>query len=347
MLHIETSDTPDQVKEAVEAAGLTFAGTQEEETGEAGDAAGETPTENSAPTVEAGESAGAAPGESEGETEPPAGEQEQTGGERRKPGSQRERERRIAAETENAELKRQLAEAQSKAGGDAGKKTDPATETPKPEAAGAKPKPKLSDFQDAEDPVEAFTEALTEWKLDERDRKAAESNAQRQANDAATAKRRAWDDAEAKIRGEHADYEERLNSVEISAVMAHVLAEDAATGPELAYLLATNPEETAKIVEATTLPSNASPAAKRQAAFTAARMIGALQVQKANASTPVKESAPPAQQTSKPQAKAQPKPPTRVSGGAAPSSSGSIDYDKIAASDNPIAAFEAAQRKRA
>jgi len=114
-----------------------------------------------------------------------------------------------------------------------------------PEAQPAKPpvppgKPKLEDFET----LEAYQEALTDWKLDQREAAKAVQSAEAQLQTA-------WSSSEKTARAAHADYDEIVQSVrapEGPGVPAarQAMLEDGA-GAEILYHLATHPDELKRI----------------------------------------------------------------------------------------------------
>lgn len=176
---------------------------------------------------------------------------------KKKGGFQRKLEQK---DREIDDLRRQLAD--KSAGKPEGQKP---SETPAPAAQlpeFAKPKPKLEDF----DSVEEHTDALTDWKLEKRDHdKAARVAAERAQTEARTLIE-AWTKRETAAKESHADYDDVLKLVaEIKLSPAHqVLFLESEAGAEIAYQLATNPDELKKFAAL-------SPTA-------AARMFGRLEV---------------------------------------------------------------------
>jgi hypothetical protein len=143
-----------------------------------------------------------------------------------KPGRGSSRQRKIDRLTRELEMaKAQLAVLQPK----------PAqTEPPKP----AEPpgKPKLENFKT----LEEYQEALTDWKLDQRE-------AQRAAKSAEEATQTAWSSSENTARAAHADYDEVVKSVKApegpGVLAARQAMLDEPLGAEILYHLATHPEE--------------------------------------------------------------------------------------------------------
>ena len=135
---------------------------------------------------------------------------------RKKPGSQRERERRIAAE---AKLELLLAQQAGKA-----------QETPKREG-----KPTSDQF----DTHEAFIEALTDWKVEEKLKtKSVESEKAKSLT--------GWEAKKEAAREKYEDFDEALESANASPVVLQVMLESDA-GAEIAYYLATHPKELREI----------------------------------------------------------------------------------------------------
>ncbi len=98
------------------------------------------------------------------------------------------------------------------------------------------PKPKLEDF----DSIETFTEALSDWKADERDFKREQGKqVERQQNERKQVLDR-WNSGQAESKKAHADYDQALESVsdvQLSAAHQTILLESE-HGAELAYALA-------------------------------------------------------------------------------------------------------------
>jgi len=176
------------------------------------------------------------------ETEPQSGaeepqEQEPEDDEEPESKPRNGRERRINRLTREVEmLKAQLAAATQP--------RPPQSEPARPVPAG---KPKLESFET----LEAYQEALTDWKIDQRDaqRKAEED---RQAAEAAERKlQSAWSASEKTARATHPDYDDVVRSVQapegpgVSAARQAMLEED--SGAEILYYLGTHPDELRRI----------------------------------------------------------------------------------------------------
>jgi hypothetical protein len=189
----------------------------------------------------AGETAAEDQGAAEEHTEPEAGEaSEQKPA--RKGGFQRKIERQ---EREIEDLKRQLA------GKDAGR-TAADSEPRIPDHPGfAKPKPKLEEF----DSVEAFTDAITDWKLEKKDFEREQTARQETQRAQAESLVAGWNERKAEAQKAHSDYDETLaeaDDVELSPAHQHVLLESE-HGPELAYKLAKDREALEKFAGMTPL----------------------------------------------------------------------------------------------
>jgi len=170
-----------------------------------------------------------------GAEQTPAGEEDEDE-EPSKPGRGSSRQRRIDRLTrENELLKQQLAGAPKPA----------APEPPKaPEPPG---KPKLHDYPT----LEAYQEALTDWKLDQRESQRKAEAQQAEAQAAEQKIQAAWSKSEDTARTSHTDYDEVIQSVQAPegpGVMAarQAMLEDEA-GAEILYHLATHPEELSRI----------------------------------------------------------------------------------------------------
>ncbi len=334
MLLIQTSDSPEEMKAAVESAGLKL---DEASTERAGDTAGEPEPEGEAvasePETQTGDTAGEGEGEPATAPEPAANEQVP---QKRKPGSQVQKEKNLLLQAELDRLKQENAQLKQKSAGDtAGEK--------KPPAAQAKPKPKWEDFADAEDQQAAYTEALVDWKADQREAERAAQVAQQQDVQARKAVDDNWKAAQDRAREKHDDYDATLEGAHVFNGIMSMLLMERADGGELAYLLAKNPEEALKIAHASNVPENPSPDAIRKAQLIAVEGFARLQARsEANASTAARQSAPPAQEVVP--SKTAPRPPAKANG-AAPASSGAIDYDAIARSNSPLRNYRAAAKR--
>jgi len=167
---------------------------------------------------------------SEADTNQQTEDDEETG--RQRSGS---RQRKIDRLTrENEELRRQIATVPRPA------------EPPKPEPA-ATGKPKLADYRT----LEEYQEALTDWKLDQREA-AAREKASQEAQKAAEQKiQTEWDSRQNAVRTAHSDYDEVVQSVAapegpgVLAARQAMLEDDA--GPEILYHLATHPDDLKRI----------------------------------------------------------------------------------------------------
>jgi hypothetical protein len=150
------------------------------------------------------------------------------------------RVRRIDKLTRELEqLKAQLASVQ----------TPKPAEPPKPAeaSAGDPAKPRLHDFPT----LEAYQEALTDWKMDQRE-KAKQAEAAKAEAEAAQAKlQTGWQNSETAARTAHPDYDEIVQSVRAPdgpgvPAMRQALLEDEA-GAEILYYLGTHADEMKKI----------------------------------------------------------------------------------------------------
>jgi hypothetical protein len=193
------------------------------------------------------------------------------------------------AEQERDELKAQLAKSGSQ----------PAAVEPAPPVAAAKPaatatKPDIKNF----DSYEAYNEALVDFKLAEKAQTDAKAASDRKAADVAAQAGAKWNERveEAKANPLMPDYEEVMaaaGTLPISQAM-HVAILKSDRGPEIAYWLATNQDEAARIAQLEPLD--------------AALALGEI---KAGLKSPAPV---------KPAAKALPKPAAIVGGGHAPAS---------------------------
>lgn len=121
-------------------------------------------------------------------------------------------------------------------------------ETPKEEAKPAEPKgkPKAEDF----DSYDEFTEALTDWKLAEKDRAQAAARDRAQAEEAHKAVVGKWQERAAVVKKANPDYEKVLDSAADVPIPGYVEAAllESDLGPEIAYHLAKNRKELERIV---------------------------------------------------------------------------------------------------
>lgn len=139
--------------------------------------------------------------------------------------------------TEKRELEARLAELT------AGKPAEKPAETAKPDAADGKPQ--LEKFESYED----YVEALTDWKLAQREAAAAEkakADAEKQQR-AELAK--SWQARQDAVRAKYDDYDEVVGQeIPITGVMQQALLESD-HGAELAYWLGSNPAEAEQIAK--------------------------------------------------------------------------------------------------
>lgn len=134
--------------------------------------------------------------------------------------------------TEIRELRAQLA---TPAAAEPGAATLPKTETAKPDQAG---KPVAANFNTYEE----YVEALTDWKLEQRD-------VLRQQADAQASQRATVITQVTAARARHEDYDQVVtDQVPISPAMAEVMVASE-HGAEVAYYLGSNPEEAARIAK--------------------------------------------------------------------------------------------------
>lgn len=149
------------------------------------------------------------------------------------------RQRRIDKLTrENAELQRRLEALTPQAA------PPPAAPVETPAAAG---RPVLKDFQT----LEEYTEALTEWKINQREAAQQAEHEKRAAQAAAKALQDSWSAKDAAAAKAHPDYRELMDATEIPegpgvlAARQALLEED--NGAEILYWLASRPAELKRI----------------------------------------------------------------------------------------------------
>jgi hypothetical protein len=203
-------------------------------------ATGEAPAKDEAPPAAAVETPPA-------KTEPQSGAEEVQQPEEAdedeavRPGRGGSRQRKIDRLTrENELLKQQLAAVPQPKPAQA----PPPAEPPKPAELG---KPKLHDFAT----LEQYQEALTDWKLDQREAQRRAEAAQAEARTAEEKLQTEWNSRQQASRTAHADYDEVIQSVSapngpgVLAARQAMLEDDA--GAEILYHLATHPEELQRI----------------------------------------------------------------------------------------------------
>lgn len=105
-------------------------------------------------------------------------------------------------------------------------------------------KPKLEDF----DGIESYTEALTDWKAEERERKSQQAKAELTAKTEHAAAIERWTQRQAEAKKQHPDYDDVLASVDdVKLTPAHQkILIDSEAGAEIAYQLAQDPAELRK-----------------------------------------------------------------------------------------------------
>ena len=199
----------------------------------AGGTAADEDTESEAPAKPAAESAEEADTSDESPegdaSEPDEAEEEQAP--KRKGGFQRRIDKLVR---EKRELEARIAALEKRlAGGE--QAAGESGETRRP-AAAEEGKPKPEDF----DTYEAYTEALTDWKLEQRERQRVQEDAQRRVYESWMARIQA-------ARQAHPDFDEVVDSdVPVSAAMQQAILESD-NGAEIAYWLGKHPEEAERI----------------------------------------------------------------------------------------------------
>ena len=152
-------------------------------------------------------------------------------------------DRAKASERLVEEQKQRISELEGKLNGGKEPAAKPA-ETPTPQFA--KPKPKLEDF----DSLESFTEALTDWKAEERDFKRDAQDKQDKQRKASEKVMNSWKERESAGREKYADYDKVAHADDLpitNAMGAAIMESD--LGHELAYYLGSNPKEAARIAK--------------------------------------------------------------------------------------------------
>jgi hypothetical protein len=196
----------------------------------------DTPSEAPAakPEAESAEEADASEVSPEGDEEESESD-EQPGAEqpKRKGGFQR----RIDKLTrEKRELEARIAALEAKLAGGAGTGAPPGEAEHQARPAEAPGKPRPEDF----DTYEAYTEALTDWKLEQRERERARQDAERRVFES-------WMERIDAARKAHPDFDEVVDSdTPVSAAMQQAILESD-QGAEIAYWLGKHPEEAERI----------------------------------------------------------------------------------------------------
>lgn len=170
-------------------------------------------------------------------------------------------------QSENDALRRQLEELKSSA-----KPPDVPVAPSEAKPPEAQPKPKWEDFADSENQMESYTEALTDWKLSEKDRLVAEAKQtertkaeqdQQRARAEADSKERMdrWNAQLAEARETYSDFDavtvESATAVPMSGAMITAMF-DSDQGARLAYWLGKHPKESERIAKLTEIAGTAS-----------------------------------------------------------------------------------------
>lgn len=185
---------------------------------------------------------------------------------------------KYAAEAAAEELRRQLADKE------------------KPAAKPAESKPEGKPVAESFDSYEEYVEALTDWKLEQKEQSRQQSEAQRKAAEERKAVGDAWQGRLKEARTRYADFDATVDAdVPVSAAMQQALL-DSEQGADLAYWLGKNPTEAERIA--------------KLAPFAAARELGRIEAGLTR-ETPA--------QNPKPKTSAAPAPIKPVGKGAAPS----------------------------
>lgn len=300
-----TTDTPEQVKAAIEATGYRAVPDEltSQEGGEGDDS--ESPESAEPPDTESGEAADGsadASGASEEEHQEPEDKPEPKS--KGKKGiedrfseltkARREAEARAAdSERRLAELERKLAEAtkvepakpvESKPPADKPAETKPATE---------EPEPLVEDFE-GEDAYTEWAKAHGKWAAREATRELRaelkalkdERAAEKAAQETATARQpiiEAFEESKATARERHDDYDAAIQQAvsqklySTPAMQREIVESPEKLGGEVMYYLATHPEECNRIAELTATPDGSSPEVIDRAIRLAAREIGRIE----------------------------------------------------------------------
>ena len=147
------------------------------------------------------------------------------------------RQRKIAAQQREIDDLRQKLEQKQPAAEEPGQK-------PKAPADG---KPKLEDYQT----LEEYQEALTDWKLDDRERKRQAAESEREAREANEKVQAAWSKQVKAAAKVHEDYEDVIDTVKapegpgVAAARQAMLEDD--NGAEILYYLAKHPADMKRI----------------------------------------------------------------------------------------------------
>ena len=210
--------------------------------------------------------------ESEGDEEPVKPAAEPAGGKPKLSGHQRDKLKLQRAAEENAELKRRLDEIERRVPPQVEETPAPAAEDPEPDPEDAEKYPD-GQFDAAfrrDHGKWSAREVLREDRAAEKTRRETETARQateRQAEATRTAQERATAQL-TEAKAEHADFDEVIAAnaeMPVTPAMAYAIQSSELGIPRLQYWLATHPEETAKIHEATKLPADATQAQIRRA----------------------------------------------------------------------------------
>jgi hypothetical protein len=228
-----TAVTPDSASASTEGQSLSDMSLADYRANRSGKATAEETADDN-PTEDAGESLGSeedAPSpEHDGEEEAESTTEEAKP--KKKGGFQRKLE---AKDKEIEDLRAQLAAKPAEAAGKG---------APAPEPQFDKAKPKMDDF----DSIEDFTEALTDWKAEEREFKKEQQAriAERQKSETQLIDR--WNSGKREYSKSHADYDQAMKAasdIKVSPAHQRILLESE-NGPELAYALAKDREKLTK-----------------------------------------------------------------------------------------------------
>lgn len=122
------------------------------------------------------------------------------------------------------------------------KKEEPKAPEPKP-AAEPLGRPVLDDFASYDE----FSEALVDWKIEQREKASAERKAVEQQGITRQERETAFQQRVAKVEATHPDWDEVVRGMPLLNANTYEAAQVSDKGPEILYYLGQNPEEAAQI----------------------------------------------------------------------------------------------------